>query len=160
MAKGCLGQLLQWFTGNEDNVGFGHAMPEICLNKRFVSDAEANFFQVLRAVVGARGHVLAQVSLGQLFWLPGNNRGTPGRAAWQNKLRGRTVDFVICDPGTLRPLVAVELDEPSHAAARRQTRDEEVAAALDAAGLPLVRLITSRAYDTRELEAGIAAHLK
>ena len=48
----------------------GPLLPKVIVNKRFVTDGEANFFRVLRAVGGARGHVLAQVSLKQLVWFP------------------------------------------------------------------------------------------
>jgi hypothetical protein len=129
------------------------------VDKRFVTDAEASFFRVLRKVVGDRGHVLAQVSLKQLLWFPGNAKSNPGRATWENKVRARSVDFVVCDPATLRPRVAIELDEPSHARPQRQTRDDEVESILLAAGLPLLRVLTSRTYDTRELDASVSPHL-
>jgi hypothetical protein len=69
-------------------------LPKVRLNKYFVSDAEANFFRVLKRVVGDRGHVLAQVSM--------------------------------------RPLVVIKLDEPSHARAERQPRDEQIDTILEA----------------------------
>jgi hypothetical protein len=78
------------------------------VNRFFVTDAEANFFRVLRAVVGQRGHILAQVPLGRLVFFPGNNQSNPGRSAWQNKVSQKSIDFVVCEPQTLRPLVAIE----------------------------------------------------
>jgi hypothetical protein len=129
------------------------------INKYFVSNAEGDFFRVLRQVVGDRGHVLAQVSLRQLIWFPGNNHSNPGRQTWQNKVAAKSVDFVVCDPASLWPKLVIELDEPSHARPERQNRDEEVEAILDAAGLPIVRVLTSRSYDTRELETAIGPYL-
>ena len=111
---------------------------------------------MLRAVVGTRGHVLAQVSLRQLLWFP---RGQEGLQAWRNKVAQKTIDFVVCDVATLRPLVAIEFDEPSHGRPERQTRDDAVRAILAAAGLPLVGVLTSRSYDTRELEASLGEYL-
>jgi very-short-patch-repair endonuclease len=52
---------------------------------------------------------------------------------------------------TLRPRLVIELDEPSHSRAERQTRDEEVEAILRAAAMPYLRVLTSRTYNTREL---------
>jgi very-short-patch-repair endonuclease len=69
------------------------------------------------------------------------------------------LDFVVCHPATLQPLVVIELDEPSHAEPRRQTRDEEVEAMLRKAGLPLLRVLTSRGYNTRELAETVLPHL-
>ena len=71
----------------------------------------------------------------------------------------RHVDFVVCDVATLRPLVAIELDEPSHGRPERQTRDDDVRAVLAAAGLPLLGVLTSPSYDNRELEASLAEYL-
>ena len=135
------------------------AMPEIRISDRFMSPAEANFYRVLIKVVGDRGHVLAQVSLRQLLYLPGSNKSNPGRAAWQNKIAARSVDFLVCHSSTLRPLVVIELDEETHTKPERQTRDEEVEAVLRAAGLPLLRVLADRSYDTRELDATLAPYL-
>ena len=77
--SGCLGFLFGRRQGRYD-VGFATAFPRVQVNKFFVSDAEANFFRVLRRVVGEQGHILAQVSLRQLLWMPRNNQTNPGRA--------------------------------------------------------------------------------
>ena len=139
--------------------GNGAALPKVQVNRYFISNAEADFFRVLKSVVGDKGHVLAQVSLRQLLWMPGSNQTNPGRASWSNKIAARSVAFLICDPATLRPRLVIELDEPSHARPERQTRDDEVEAILRAAGMPCLRVLTSRAYNTRELTETIAPHL-
>lgn len=158
--RGCLGLILSLFGLSSRTQGAAPAgLPDVRVNRYFVSDAEASFFRVLRSVVGDRGHVLAQVSLRQLLWLPGNSRSNPGRGTWQNKVAARTVDFVVCHPATLQPLVVIELDEPSHAEARRQTRDEEVEAMLRKADMPVLRVLTSRGYSTRELAEAILPYL-
>lgn len=157
--SGCLGFLFGSSQQSTTTKTSAALLPKAQLNKYFISDAEANFFRVLHRVVGERGHILAQVSLRRLIWLPGDNKTNSGRATWQNKIAAKSVDFVICDPAMLRPLVAIELDEPSHARADRQTRDDEVEAILHAAGLPLLRVLTSRAYDTRELADTIMPYL-
>jgi very-short-patch-repair endonuclease len=129
------------------------------MNKYFVSDAEADFFRVLQRVVAGRAHVLAQVSLRQLLWLPGSNQTNPGRSAWQNKIAAKSVDFLLCEGATLRPLLVIELDEPTHARPHRQGRDAEVEQLLHSAGLPFIRVLTSRTYDTRELAAAVEPYL-
>jgi len=92
--------------------------------------------------------------------MPGNNQTNPGRARWHNKIAAKTLDFVICDSATLRPRLVIELDEPSHAQPARQTRDDEVEAMLRAAGMPCLRVLTGRTYDTRELAATILPYLR
>ena len=157
---GCLGFVFRLLGLGGTRTAPATALPKVQVNKYFVSNAEADFFRVLQRVVGSRGHVLAQVSLRQLVWFPGNNQSNPGRATWQNKVAAKSVDFVLCDPSTLRPKVVVELDEPTHARPARQTRDDEVEAILQAAGLPVVRVLTSRGYETRELEAELQPYLQ
>ncbi|MDB5326044.1 MAG: topoisomerase type zn finger domain protein [Phycisphaerales bacterium] len=153
--KGCLfGFLANLFGSGRASPRAG--VPKVMVNKKFVSAAEGDFFRVLRAVVGTRGHVLAQVSLRQLLWFP-NQQGLQG---WRNKVAQKSIDFVVCDVATLRPLVAIELMESSHTRPQRQTRDDEVHAILTAAGLEWFCVNTSRNYDTRELEAALAPHLK
>lgn len=138
----------------------GGAHPKVQINKYFVSEAETNFFRVLRNVVGDRAHILAQVSVGRLLWMPGNDRTNPGWSKWRNKISARSVDFVLCDSVTLRPRLVIELDESTHARPMRQTRDEEVEAILTAAGLPYLRVLTSRMYDMRELSETILPYLR
>ncbi|MGA3066563.1 MAG: DUF2726 domain-containing protein [Tepidisphaeraceae bacterium] len=152
---GCLGNLLRFFGTSGTPAGGGPPLAEVRVNKYFVSDAEANFFRVLRAVVGARGHILAQVSLRQLIWFPGNRQSNPGRLTWQNKVAAKSIDFLVCDPGALQPRLAIELDDSTHSRPDRQARDDEVEAILRAAGLPLIHVLASRAYDSRELEVAI-----
>ena len=155
--RGCLGFLFGRSPAQRRDASAGP--PKVLVNKYFISEAEAGFFRVLMRVVAGRGHVLAQVSLRQLLWLPGSNQSNPGRSAWQNKIAAKSVDFVVCDLATLRPLVVIELDEPTHARPERQDRDEEVEMMLRAAGLPYFRVLTSRAYDTRELSAAVEPYL-
>jgi len=129
------------------------ALPEVHLNKKFITYAEAGFYRVLYQVVGDRGIILAQVALNRLLYFPGNNQTNPGKQMWRNKTGQKSVDFVIVDPKTLRPLVIIELNDPSHEREDRVVRDEEVAAILNAAGIPLEQIQCARQYDSRALMA-------
>ena len=162
--RGCVGivakLLVAVFGKPEAAGGGGKTLPEprVMVSTKFITPAEQSFYGVLIRVVGDRGHILAQVAINQLLFFPGN-RGTPGRLAWQNKVKQRSIDFLVCDRRTLRPLVAIELDDASHDAPDRQRRDAEVDRLFAAAGLPLVHVRAARAYDTRELAAEVEPHL-
>ncbi len=159
--QGCLPRLLALLFGRREQGSPAHRnqLPRVQVNKYFFSDAETNFYRVLQTVVAGRAVILAQVSLKQLLWFPGNSQSNPGRGTWQNKINARSLDFVLCNPTTLRPLVAIELDDATHATPKRQTRDDEVELLLEAAGLKLLHVLASRTYDTRELSAAIVPHL-
>ena len=158
--RGCLGGWLSnLFGGQADSPAASiPRIAKVMISTKFVTKPEAEFFRLLREVVGPRGHVLAQVSLKQLLFFP-NSSDRSLRQTWVNKTCQKSVDFLICDPQKLQPLVAIELDEASHATPDRQTRDDDVEAILRAAGLPLVHVLTSPTYETRELEEWIGPHL-
>jgi hypothetical protein len=69
------------------------------------------------------------------------------------------VDFLLCDPATMRPLAGIELDDASHARPDRQERDALVQKVFEAAGLPLVRFPAQRGYALAEVAGRLATVL-
>jgi hypothetical protein len=65
------------------------------------------------------------------------------------------VDFVLCRPGDVRPMVAIELDDASHAGEARQARDAFLDEAFVAAGLPLLHFPCKASYDADRLRERI-----
>ncbi|XVJ59317.1 MAG: DUF2726 domain-containing protein [Tepidisphaera sp.] len=117
-----------------------------------LTPAELAFYKVLVAAVGTRYVVMAQVSLAGILEVDrarvkeeGGKRN--GFQAAFNRISRKTVDFVLCEPGTMRIVAAVELDDRSHERAERKERDGFVEAAMKAAGLPLMRVKAAGSYD-------------
>lgn len=67
---------------------------------------------------------------------------------------------MLCDPKTLKPILAIELDDSSHRRPDRQERDAFVEKVFETARLPLARVPVRAAYDTRELAAILQAAMK
>ncbi|MEX2217373.1 MAG: DUF2726 domain-containing protein [Phycisphaerales bacterium] len=120
--------------------------------------AERQFHDVLLALVAPRGYRLfVQTPLTCLVSLP---PGVPDRQAWLNRIDRKTVDFVLCEPKALRPVLAIELDDSSHQRESRKQRDALVESNLAAAGVPLLRWkCDPRGYKREELAQAIAASL-
>ena len=78
---------------------------------------------------------------------------------WLNKILAKHIDFVLCHPGTLEPVVCIELDDVSHNRPERIERDEFVNHAFESAGLPLIRIETQPQYKSREIRDLIEAHI-
>ena len=102
--------------------------------------SEAKFFGVLEGAVAAvfgpgRCRVMVQMPLCRLVEV---ERGAG--AKWQNKIDRKTVDYVVCEAGSLKAAFAVELDGSSHDASDRRERDSFVDRVLDKAGVKLVRI--------------------
>jgi very-short-patch-repair endonuclease len=108
-----------------------------------------SFFLVLRGVVKDRAVVCVKVGLGDLFYVTDKDNKT----AHRNRIDRKHVDFLLCDPATMRPLAGVELDDASHGRKDRQARDLLVEEVFAAAGLPLLREPARRAYDPAKIAA-------
>jgi hypothetical protein len=121
------------------------------LRDDFLSPAELSFFRVLQVAADGWAVALAKVSLGDLFYAASGDSGE--NRAYRNKIDRKHVDFLLCDPRTIAPLVGIELDDRSHQRADRQRRDSFVERVFGAAGLPLARVPARRAYAPAELRA-------
>jgi hypothetical protein len=119
------------------------------LRDDFLSPAEASFFHVLRTAVAAEYLIFPKVRLADLVFPP-RQEGQHG--AWQ-RINRKHIDVVLCAPRTLRPLVALELDDRSHRRPDRLERDAFVDRVFADAGLPLVHVPARRSYDTRTVAA-------
>lgn len=152
--QGCLLAILQIF-----GIGTGGKPVEDELPYRlrddFLSPAELSFYKVLQKALGDQATISPKVNLADIFFVarPNENQG------YRNKIDRKHVDFLICDPTSMKPLCGIELDDSSHARQDRQTRDEFVDRVFDVAGLPLVRIPASRGYSPQELLRLVGTHL-
>jgi hypothetical protein len=113
-----------------------------------VTKNELVFYTALRRAAGARFAIAPKVRLADII--------TCSKGAWclgyGRLVAQKHIDFVLCDPATLRVLLALEVDDRSHERPERRLRDRFVDEALKAAGIPLVRVCAARSYDSRDIE--------
>lgn len=108
------------------------------LRDDFLSATERNLYLNLVDAVGESAIICPKVSLGDLFYAaPQDKRQW---RAYTSRIDRKHVDFLLCRPGKMTPLLGVELDDASHKRADRQTRDQLVERVFEAAGLPLLRV--------------------
>jgi hypothetical protein len=122
-----------------------------------LTQAERSLFGVVSEALKNQYLIFAKVRLADLVWMP---KGTESWQSHFNRIQSKHVDFVICDRASIRPLLCVELDDASHGQASRKTRDVFVDSALRAAGLPLVRIVASKAYNVAEVRSKIDMAMK
>jgi hypothetical protein len=151
---GCLTSFLRMFGLGKQSSGItGRELEPDQLPYRlrddFLSPAETSFYQVLKTTVGAGLIICPQVSLAAIFYVPHGESSQ----AYKNKIDRKMIDFLLCDPRTLKPVFAIELDDSSHARPDRQERDAFVEEVFAAAELPLVHIPARQAYNTNELIA-------
>jgi hypothetical protein len=73
-----------------------------------------------------------------------------------NRISAKHVDFLLCDPSDVSPVLAIELDDATHERADRRRRDAFLDEAFASAGLPLARFRAGTAYDPAQLADEIA----
>lgn len=138
---------------------FGQAEPEAPaqfpyrLRDDFMSKAELSLYGVLRLVAADRLVVCPKIRLGDIFYVPGG----AGAQSNRNRLQQKHVDFLLCDPQTLRPLVGVELDDKSHERGDGPDKDLFKDKVFQAAGLPLLRIPARASYSVEEVGAALRA---
>lgn len=126
--------------------------------RHFLSAAERSFFGVLSQAAGDRATVLAKVRIADVIAPRSGLKGADRQRAF-NRISAKHFDFLLCDPATLEPLAAVELDDRSHrgkAAAKRDAIKDE---ACESAQLPLVRFTAKRGYALPEIKEQLAGVL-
>ncbi len=113
----------------------------------FLSPAEVSFYQVIKNMMGDHFVICPKVSLADIFFVikPNENYGA------HNRINRKHVDFLICDPKTMKPVFAIELDDKSHDRDDRSKRDVFVNNVFLAANLPLVHVPVRQSYNTNDL---------
>jgi hypothetical protein len=120
------------------------------LRDNFLSVAELNFYRVLVTAVSNWAVIFGKTSLGDLFYTSTGEQSQ--NTTYRNKIVQKHVDFVLCDPLTMLPLLAIELDDKSHQRTDRQARDAFVDQVFAAAGLPLVHIVARASYPAAQLD--------
>jgi hypothetical protein len=122
--------------------------------KFFFSAAERSFYEILRRLTPDHT-VFAKVRMCDVIAVSERN------GAWRsnhNRIQSKHLDFLICD-ATLAPVVAIELDDLSHARANRKARDQFVDAALAAAEVPILHIPVKRSYVIEDIRRLIFPHI-
>lgn len=153
--SGCLGMLLAILgigprNGGRASSGAVPPLPPSLpfrLRDDFLSAAEISFYHVLLRIVDDRYTVCPKVNLNDIFYVerPHENRAS------RNQIDRKHVDFLICERGSMRPLMGVELDDSSHASKDRQERDAFVDRVYEKAGLPLLHFPVRFAYNLKDV---------
>lgn len=149
--SGCFTALLRWLGLVPTQRPTQEEVLPFHLRDDFLSRAELSFYHVMQSAVADWAVVCPKVSLAELFFAKTGDYGT--KRSWMNRIDRKRMDFLLCDPKTMRPLLGVELDDASHQRHDREERDEFVDQVFAAAALPLAHVSVQAGYDTRELEA-------
>ena len=124
------------------------------INENMITNAERSFLGVLKIACGDTYVICPKVRLGDVVYI---QKGTEAklRQSIQNRINQKHVDFLLLDPKTLAPVLAIELDDKSHQSAAAQSRDLVKDKALKDAGLRMIRFPARATYTLSEIEAAL-----
>lgn len=151
--QGCLTTILTLFGIRLGGTSTAKDLP-YRLRDDFLSAAELSFYRVLKLAVKDRAMIVAKVNLADIFFVARPNENQ----AYRNKIDRKHVDFLGCDPTTMKPLFGVELDDKSHGRSDRVERDAFVDQVFQVAGLPLIRIPAKVAYEPTQLAAQLETY--
>lgn len=152
---GCLSFLLNLFKPDDSKSN----SPEFLsyqVRDDFLTPAEFSFYRTLSFVAGTHVTICPKVRLADILFVS----RPKDRLASFNRIAQRHVDFLVCDAASMKPLIALELDDSSHDRPARQVRDEFMDKAFLAAGLPLLRIPAQRSYSQQAIAAQLAPFLR
>ena len=127
------------------------------LQGQCLTNAEMSFYNVLRHHLHEKLHICPKVGLKDFLYIPRNH---PEYMQYFSMISQKHVDFLICDINTMKPILAIELDDASHNRAKVQERDEFVNKVYRDVGLPLIRIRASYQYTRQELEQYLQGYLR
>lgn len=115
-----------------------------------LTETEKSFYVVLQKVVSENYLLFPQVSLLEILSVP---KGLSQRSHYSalNKIQAKHIDFLLCEKESIKPLLAIELDDSSHYRTDRMIRDEFLNQAFASAGLPLLHIKVASHYDQEDL---------
>lgn len=119
-----------------------------------LTEAEKSFYSVLKNIIADNYLLFPQVSLLEILAIP-KELSKSRRYSSLNRIQAKHIDFLLCEKESIKPLLAIELDDSSHYRADRMMRDDFLNQAFATAGLPLLHIKTAFHYDQEKLSEQI-----
>jgi hypothetical protein len=116
------------------------------LREQFLSTPELALLRMLQKMVGRHYLICPKVALNDIFYIARPNENVH----FFNKFFRKHVDFLLCEPDTLKPALGIELVKP---VTRNETReaDQFMTELFLSARLPLVHVQSSERYSETDL---------
>jgi len=116
------------------------------LREQFLSTPELALLRVLQKMVGHHYLICPKVALNDIFYIARPNENVH----FFSKFFRKHVDFLLCEPDTLKPAFGIELVKP---VTRNETReaDQFMGELFLSARLPLVHIQSSERYSEQDL---------
>lgn len=119
-----------------------------------LTQAERSFFGVLQQAIASNYLIFTKVRLADIIRPLRNSNQSKWQSAF-NRIASKHVDFMLCEPASLRTVGVIELDDSTHATSKRSSRDDLMDSALTEAGIPVLRVPVRQSYSPIQLREQI-----
>jgi very-short-patch-repair endonuclease len=123
------------------------------------SPAERSFLGALDKIVGKSYRIFAKVRLADIIDVQRGLSASARQSAF-NRIAGKHIDFIVCNANDLSIVGAIELDDKSHLKKGRRERDQLLDKALEAAGVPMLRVKAKSTYSIKEVSSDLDSAFK
>jgi len=116
------------------------------------TDSERSFYRVLQSV-GDKAIICPKVGLKDIFFIA---KGVgKDYMKYFGKIAEKHVDFLLCEPSSMKPICGIELDDISHTNKKSYERDLFVEKVYSDANLELIRISSKSGYTFTEIETAL-----
>ena len=124
--------------------------------KKLLSNAEINFYRVLRTVIPEEREISCKCRLEDIMYI----ENCPKKESYRGKIKNRHVDFIIYNPINGYTDYAIELDDKSHETEKQVKSDHFKNQIFQKIGMPLIRIKAKQSYQPEELKKIIEEETK
>ena len=127
------------------------------LNSSLLTKRELKFFAVLNNIIDEKNFVIAiKPRMADFIAIDNQKLKKKSYMTYFNKIKSKHVDFLICDISSMKPILAIELDDKSHEKKERVMRDKFVDEVYETVGLEIIHVYE---YDYSSLKKIIGLYL-
>ncbi|EHR41850.1 hypothetical protein AJE_04365 [Alishewanella jeotgali KCTC 22429] len=122
------------------------------------SPVERSFLSLLEKAAAADYKILNRVKLADVLEVRDSATDKTRRSTLL-KLNAKYLDFILCEPESMKVIAVVDLVNVQHRDGHKAVPDWFVSGALEAAGIPYLRIAIKSGYTVTELQAALAQKL-
>lgn len=126
------------------------------LRSQMLSEPKALMYRALVAAAASDAVVFAKVRLSDFLFVSGGGDDLKHAIKMDRKF----VDFLLCDPFSMQPLLVIELGIPTEEGEKPQTRDPFITRALKTSGIKLLKVEARPSYPVREFRDMLLPYIK
>lgn len=119
---------------------------------------ERSFLQLLERAVGGQYKIINRVKLADILELKDNADSKTRRAALL-KLNAKYLDYVLCNTDDMSIVAVIDLVNNANKEGHKAVPDWFVSGALEASGIPYIRMKIKAGYTVADIQQGLAAKL-